>query len=155
MNDGNGLAEALLGLEAMMVLEVAETPDELIVKVETTATVVGCGRCGTRAESHDQDPVDIRDLACFGRPVRLRVSKRRWRCPELDCETKTLTEQHAELPARHLLTHRAGFEAARQVGELARPVSQVADEYGVCWDTVVTAVKFHGEPLVDDPDRVG
>ena len=41
------------------------------------------------------------------------------------------------------------------VGELARPVSQVADEFGVCWDTVMTAVRIHGTPLVDDPNRVG
>jgi hypothetical protein len=52
------------------------------------------------------------------------------------------------------MTYRAGFEAARQVGELARPVSQVADEYGVCWETVMAAVKTHGTSLVD-PERVG
>src|SRR5581483_2772060 len=42
-----------------------------------------------------------------------------------------------------------------QVGELARPVSSVADEFGVCWWTVMNAVVEHGAPLVDDPDRVG
>jgi hypothetical protein len=47
------------------------------------------------------------------------------------------------------------FEAARQVGELARPVSRVAEEYGVCWDTIMAAVVVHGTPLVEDPGRVG
>jgi len=155
MSDGNGLAEAMLGLDGFRILEVSETLDELTIEVETMATVVGCVRCGTRAESHDRDPVDIRDLSCFGRPVRLRVLKRRWRCPERDCGAKTWTEIHPALPPRHVMTHRAGFEAARQVGELARPVSRVADEYGVCWETVMAAVKTHGTPLVDDPDRVG
>lgn len=155
MNDGNGLAEAMLGLDGFRILEVSETPDELTITVETTTAVEGCGQCGIRAEAHDRDPVDIRDLACFGRPVRLRVLKRRWRCPEPDCEAKTWTEIHPGLPSRHVMTYRAGFEAARQVGELARPVSQIADEFGVCWDTVMAAVRFHGEPLVDDPDRVG
>lgn len=155
MSDGNGLAEAMLGLDGFRVLELTETPEELVITVETTTVITGCGRCGTRAESHDRDPVDVRDLACFGRPVRLRVWKRRWRCPELDCDVKTRTEQHPELPPRHVMTRRAGFEAARQVGDLARPVDGVADEYGVCWDTVMAAVKLHGEPLVDDPDRVG
>ena len=37
----------------------------------------------------------------------------------------------------------------------ARPVAQLADELGVCWHTVMTAVREHGQPLVDDPDRVG
>jgi transposase len=155
MSDGNGLAEAMLGLDGFGILGVVETSDELVITVESTATVVGCGSCGTRAVSHDRDPVDIRDLSCFGRPVRLRVLKRRWRCPDPVCEAKTWTEHHPGLPSRHVMTRRAGFEAARQVGELARPVSGVADEFGVCWDTVMTAVKFHGEPLVDDPRRVG
>src|SRR5690606_13413899 len=85
----------------------------------------------------------------------LRVLKRRWRCVEAGCAAKTWTETHPALPPRMVMTHRAGFEAARQVGELARPVSQVADEFGVCWDTVMAAVVSHGTPLVDDPDRVG
>lgn len=155
MSDGNGLAEAMLGLDGFRILEVIEGPDELVIAVETTVVVVGCRRCGSRAEAHDRRPVDIRDLACFGRPVRLRVLKRRWRCPEPDCETKTWTESHPGLPPRHVMTYRAGFEAARQVGELARPVSRVADEFGVCWETVMTAVTTHGTPLVEDPDRVG
>jgi transposase len=54
-----------------------------------------------------------------------------------------------------VITRRAGMEACRQVGELARPVSQVAAEFGVCWWTVMNAVTEHGTPLVDDPDRVG
>lgn len=55
-----------------------------------------------------------------------------------------------------VLTRRtAGAEACRRVGELARPVSQVAVEFGVCWETVMNAVVEHGTPLVDDPNRVG
>lgn len=155
MSDGNGLAEKLLGLGGLRILEVIETPDELTVTVESTAAIEGCRQCGTRAQAHDRRPVEVRDLACFGRPVRLVVLKRRWRCVEADCEAKTWTETHAGFPSRQVMTHRAGFEAARQVGELARPVSQVADEFGVCWDTVMAAVVAHGTPLVDDPARVG
>ena len=81
MSDGIGLAEALLGLDGFRVLEVFETPGELIVEVETIADVVGCTRCGVRAEAQDRKPVAIRDLACFGRPARLVWRKRRWRCP--------------------------------------------------------------------------
>jgi hypothetical protein len=59
------------------------------------------------------------------------------------------------VPSRALLTSRAGVEACRQVGELARPVSGVADELGVCWWTLMHAVERHGRPLVDNPARVG
>ena len=53
------------------------------------------------------------------------------------------------------MTLRAGAEATRQVGELRRSVASVADEYGVAWDTVWSAISHHGRPLVDDPHRVG
>jgi hypothetical protein len=57
VSDGIGLAEALLGLEGFRVLEVTETPDELTVTIETDAELVGCSRCGVRAEAHDRMPI--------------------------------------------------------------------------------------------------
>lgn len=155
MSDGTGLAEALLGLDGFRVLEVSETPDEVTVVIETTVETTGCLACGTRAAPHERMPVALRDLACFGRPTRLVWRKRRWRCVEADCDTKTWTETVEHVSARAVLTRRAGMELCRQVGENARPVSQLADEHGVCWWTVMAAVIEHGTPLVEDPDRVG
>ncbi len=155
MVDGNGLAEKLLGLDGFRVLEVVEGPDELVVTIETTTLVTGCGVCGTRAVAHERMPIAIRDLACFGRAVRLVWRKRRWRCPERDCAAKTWTEHSDHVDAQVVLTRRAGAEACRQVGENARPVSSVAEEMGVCWWTVMNAVVEHGTRLVDDPRRVG
>lgn len=43
MCDGTGLAEALLALEGLKVLDVVPA-GELTVEAETTAVVVGCGR---------------------------------------------------------------------------------------------------------------
>jgi transposase len=155
MVDGIGLAEKLLGLSGFRVLEVTETPGEVVVEVESTVTVVGCGECGTRAVAHERRLVPVRDLTCFGRAARLVWRKRRWRCPERECAAKTWTEVSEHLDAQVVLTRRAGAEACRQVGELARPVSKVAEELGVCWSTVMNAVIEHGTPLVDDPARVG
>ncbi len=133
MTDGNGLAEALLGLDGFRVLEVTEDPAELVVVVETEAQVVGCRSCGVRAQPQDRMRIDIRDLTCFGRPARLVWIKRRWRCVEVDCDAKTWTEGSEHVDAQAVLTRRAGAEACRQVGEEARPVSRVAAELGVCW----------------------
>ena len=155
MNDGIGLAEALLGLDGFRVLAVDENVAELVVTVETTADFTGCWGCGVRAEAQDRMTVEIRDLPCFGRPVRLRWVKRRWRCPDDDCEVRTWTELSPDVDAQAVLTRRAGAEACREVGEDARPVARVARELGVCWWTVMNAVIEHGTPLVDDPDRVG
>ena len=155
MSDGTGLAEALLGLAGFRVLEVSETPAELVVVIETIVEAEGCTGCGSRAVAHERRSTAIRDLPCFGRPARLVWRKRRWRCPEAACDRKTWSETSVHLDAQVVLTRRAGAEACRQVGELARPVSQVAEEFGVCWWTVMNAVVEHGTPLVDDPDRIG
>jgi transposase len=154
MSDGIGLAEALLGLDGFRVLDVSEVPDEVTVTIETTREFVGCARCGVRAEAQDRMRVEIRDLACFGRPARLVWRKRRWRCREERCDAKTWTERSEHVDSQVVLTRRAGVEACRQVGENARPVAGLARELGVCWWTVMNAVIEHGTPLVDDPDRV-
>jgi hypothetical protein len=70
--------------------------------------------------------------------------KRRWRCREEACDAKTWTERSDHVDAQAVITRRAGMEACRQVGEHARPVSQVAAEFGVCWWTVMNAVIEHG-----------
>ncbi|MGH3629673.1 MAG: ISL3 family transposase [Sciscionella sp.] len=155
MTDGIGLAEALLGLDGFRVLEVKEKPAEVVIHVETYAEAAGCASCGTRAEAQGRMRVEIRDLACFGRPARLVWRKRRWRCADADCEAKTWTESSPHVSSRTVLTCRAGVEACRQVGMNARPVAGLARELGVCWSTVMEAVVEHGTPLVDDPGRVG
>lgn len=155
MSDASGVAEAMLGLPGFRVLGVEETAAELIIEIETRAEVVGCPECGVVATAHDRMPVDYRDLAAFGRPARLRWRKRRWRCEEPRCAARTWTETSPEFSPRCLLTRRAGLECCLQVGLNARPVAQMARELGVCWHTVMAAVAEHGEPLVDDPGRVG
>jgi transposase len=155
MSDATGVAEAMLGLPGFRVLEVEETPAEMVIRIELVAGPVGCPGCGVVARSHDRMAVEYRDLAAFGRPARLRWHKRRFRCEEPACAMRTWTESSAAFSGRCLLTDRAGRECCLQVGLNARPVAQMARELGVCWDTVMAAVREHGEPLVDDPGRVG
>jgi len=71
MDDGIAMVKRLLGLPGMNVLEVIEGDNELVIKVETTATVGWCPTCGVRAQPQDRTTRSVRDLSCFGRAVRL------------------------------------------------------------------------------------
>ena len=90
MDDGTGHAEKMLGLEGVRVLDVEERPGELVVTAETTRTRGYCPSCRRRAKAHDRTEIQLRDLHCFGRPVRLILRKRRWRCTTKGCVKKRL-----------------------------------------------------------------
>ncbi|MFN8111113.1 MAG: ISL3 family transposase [Thermoleophilia bacterium] len=125
------------------------------MSVETFPEPVVCPACTGVAVAHERVSVEYRDLPAFGRPVRLVWRKRRYRCPHPGCDLRSWTETRDELVARCLLTRRAAIECCIQVGINARPVAQMARELGVSWHTVMDAVTEIGEPLVDDPARVG
>jgi transposase len=149
--------ELLLGLERVRVLEVARDSQGMLrVVIETTDELTACGACGVRAIVKDRDPVTFADLPAFGSPVRLVWVKRRWSCPELACRAATWTEQRPDIaPARAALTTRAGLWATREVGAEVHTVAYIARQLGIGWHTVMDAVAFWGQPLIDDPDRVG
>ncbi|MGH9043739.1 MAG: transposase family protein, partial [Acidimicrobiales bacterium] len=153
MDDRSGDAIALLGMAHMVVLSTTEETGELYVSVETTADVAGCPTCGVRAVGHGRSVTQVRDLPAGGRPVRLVVRKRRWRCPDPDCPRRTFTETVPSIEGS--LTTRAAKEICRRVGQEGHAVAQVARDFGVSWSTAMTCVRRHGEPLVDDPGRVG
>ena len=155
VTDGSSWVNRMIRLPGMTVLDVVDGDDELVITVESTADRVFCRGCGERAEAQDRTPRSVRDLACFGQPVRLVIRQRRWRCRRGWCEHKTWTEDLEQLCDTAVLTRRAGAEACRQVGQQARPVAAVAREFGVCWWTVMNATIEHGTPLADAPDRVG
>lgn len=146
-------AVALVGMDGFELLAAAEIGGELHQLVQTTATVVGCPECGTRARSKGRRKVRIRDLPAGGRRVVVVWSKRIWRCPDGDCEVATWTEQTEAIRRRASLTERARVEACRQVGEQNRSVACVARDLGVGWSTIMAAVEHYGRPLVDDPNR--
>ena len=148
-------AAAVLGLEGFVLLAAVEVDGELHQLVETDAAVVGCSGCGTRALSKGRRRTKVRDLSCGGRPVVLVWSKRLWRCGDADCDVKTWSEASPLIAARASLTERARAEACRQVGRDNHAVAEVGRSLGVGWWTVMNAVRDYGEPLVDDPDRIG
>jgi transposase len=153
MGDRSSDASALLGVEGFVVLSQGEEDGEVWVLVETTATVAGCPSCGVKATGHGRSVVQVRDLPAGGRPVRLVWRKRRWLCTASGCDAKSFTEQTPAI--EESFTRRAAREICRRVGEDGHAVAQVARDFGVGWACAMACVRRHGEPLVDDPGRIG
>jgi transposase len=147
-------ASRLLDLDGFQVLAAQVVGGEWQLKVQTVATVIGCGGCGVRATPHGRRMVRVRDLPIGGRPVVLAWRKRIWRCREPSCRVRTWTERAGAIRPRAVLTERARAEACRRVGKDAHAVAAVARDLGVGWATVMRAVAEHGQPLVDDPARL-
>ncbi|MCB1028332.1 MAG: ISL3 family transposase, partial [Microthrixaceae bacterium] len=126
------------------------------IHVETTATTAFCAGCGSLAWSKDRPVVELVDLPCFGRPVRLVWRKRRWRCPHTWCRVGSWTEHAPTIaPARSAMTDRAGRWATAQVGRDGRSVAGVARDLGCDWHTIMDVVTAYGTPLIEDPNRIG
>jgi transposase len=147
--------DVVLGLDGFVVRAAEEVDGELWLAVERTAGVVGCSGCGTRARSKGRSRTFVRDMACGGRPVRLVWRKRRWSCPDADCDVKTWTEQSEVVRRRAGLTERARVDICTRVGRDAASVLALAREYGVAWSTAMAAVAAVGTPIVDAPSRIG
>lgn len=146
-------ATALLGMAGFVLVTVAMVDGELHQVVETTASVVGCPACGTRATSKGRRYTKVRDMACAGRATVVIWAKRLWRCDDPDCDNKSWSEQAGAIAPRASLTRRARVDICVQVGRDGRSVAALARHYGVGWATAMAAVVEHGQPLVDDAAR--
>lgn len=154
MCDVTGIGEVMLGLDGYTISSAEITAgDELVLTIESTVTVAACAGCGVRAVAQDRVTSTFRDLECFGRPVVLMVDRRRWRCPDPDCDAKTWTETDEQLPSKHVLSRRAGVDIAIRVGRDGQSTDSQAKRFAVAWDTAWSQVESYGRPLVDDPDR--
>jgi transposase len=127
---------------------------ELWLYVETTADIVGCSECGTRAIGHGRARTAVRDLPISGRPTVLMWSKRRWRCPDPDCGVNTWSETTEAIAARAVLTERARRRLAEMVNVDGDSIAGAAGEFGVGWHTANQAVAEYTDPHIDDPDRL-
>jgi transposase len=127
---------------------------ELWLRVETTTDVVGCPGCGTRAVGHGRSTTVVRDLPISDRPVVLAWWKRRWLCPDPDCDINTWTETSPEIAARAVLTERARRRIARMVDVEGDSIAGAAVAFGVGWHAANRAVADYTDPEIDRDDRL-
>ena len=143
------------GAPGFEVLGVVDAGGELVVEVQTTATMVGCSGCGTRARAKDRRWVTLRDAPVGDVAVKVRWRKRIWACPEPACVAKTWTEKSELAGSRRVLTNRAEVWATNRVARVEGTPASIARGFGVSWSTVWAAVCRVGGARTDDPARVG
>jgi len=155
--DPTRMCELLVGLPDVNVLAVLDALGEpLRVVIETREPRPRCAGCGGPVLIKDRPPVELVDLAVFGRRARLVWRKHRWCCPDPGCPVGSWTGEDLSIAAPRLgVTDRAGRWVTEQVGRYGRTVNEMAVELGCDWHTVNDTVIAYGAPLVNDPDRIG
>lgn len=147
--------DLLVGLKGLHVVRVDRDDGEgLVVMVESALAPAGCLSCGVIAHSHGRRVVELVDVRCFGRPVRIRWLKRRWFCPEPACAVGTFTEQDERLARpRALLTVRACWWAIDQIRGEHASVAGIARQLGTSWRTVWRSIQPLLEAMAADESR--
>ncbi|MDF1595101.1 MAG: transposase [Acidimicrobiia bacterium] len=154
MIQGSRGATVLVGMPGFVVGAQQLVDGELWLFVETVTDVVGCVGCGTRATGHGRSRTLVRDLPISGTPTVLAWSKRRFRCPDPDCEVATWSETTSEILPRAALTERARRRIAEMVNVDGDSIAAAAAAFGVGWHTAHQATAVFTDPAVDDPDRL-
>lgn len=155
--DPTRMCELLVGLPDVNVLAVVDVAGEpLRVHVEAREPRPACPSCAGEVVIKDRPPVELVDLAVFGRRARLIWRKHRWSCPSVSCPTRSWTGEHPAIAAPRLgMTDRAGRWVTEQVGRHGRTVNEIALELGCDWHTINDTVVAYGTALIEDPNRIG
>jgi len=151
---GSRGATVLVGMPGFVVGATELVDGELWLRVETTADLVGCSGCGTRAVGHGRHVTLVRDLPISGRPTVLVWVKRRWRCPDPACDVKTWSETTTEIAPRAVMTERARQRLADMVNIDGDSIAQAAGIFGVGWHAANQAVADYTDPEICDEDRL-
>lgn len=152
--NGSQDATALVGLPGFVVGVQQLVDGEWWLYVETTADVVGCGSCGSRAVGHGRARTAVRDLPIAGRATVLVFARRRWRCRDADCPVGTWCERTDAIGLRASLTERARQRLAAMVNIDGDSIAAAAAEFGVGWHTANAAVADYTDPAIADPGRL-
>ena len=114
-----------------------------------------CPDCGIASDSVKERTVTSpRDIRYGDDPTVLRWNKTRYRCRNDTCSRASFTEAIEQVPPRRRTTSRLRTQIAREIGDAARSVVEVADGAEVSWPTAHAAFVAHAETVLGDPAPV-
>lgn len=102
-SDGWGRRRSrLYTLTGVAIERIAEEGEQVVVEAVPTASAGGCPGCGqVSARVHRRYARALVDLPAYGRPVRVRLTVRRFRCANIACDRRTFAEQVPGVTRRH------------------------------------------------------
>jgi transposase len=122
----------LLGLPSIASVSSEENAGRLIVTARVVEQPLSCPACGrTPCYKHDSRDQEYADAPIRGMPVRIRITRRRYRCP--DC-TKTFFEPLAGFSAKREMTRRLVYLIGRK--SLIHSFADVAREMALDVQTI-------------------
>ena len=141
--------DLLVDLPGLHVIGVEhDTAGRVVVTVESSPGPIGCPACAVVATGHGRDVVTLVDAPCFGRPVRIRWRKRRWRCLEPSCSRTVFVEKDDRVAApRAKLTTRACWWAITQIRREHASINGIR--------RLREVLPLLGEPVGDDGELDG
>ena len=154
-DDPFSMLELLIGLPNVRVLSVDRVGEVLEIHLETAEPNRFCKVCGMAGVVKDRPLSRYADLPFGGQQAVLVWHKYRWSCP--GGSDGSWTEERGDIATRYssAMTWRAAVWATINVGRYVRPVSQVAAELGVAWNTLMDTVTAVGAIMIDHADRIG
>ncbi|HEV2638813.1 MAG TPA: ISL3 family transposase, partial [Actinocrinis sp.] len=160
MHIGQGIELLLPHLASARVESVQVEESAVVFTVVSDLSAVRCPACGTAsARTHGGYRRRLADLPIGGRPVRIEVSMRRFRCDEPACGAVTFAEQIPGLtaPFTRRTTGLTGQLAAIGLALAGRAGSRLAAKLGMpaCRDTLIRLVRALPEPQFATPTVIG
>ena len=147
----------LLGLEGLGVRGVVPHADRtrVVELITIDPNAARCPDCGIASDSVKERTVTSpRDIRYGEDPIVLRWNKTRYRCRNDTCSRASFTEAIEQVPPRRRTTTRLRTQIAREIGDAARSVVEVADGAGVSWPTAHAAFVAHAETVLGNPAPV-
>jgi transposase len=145
---------ALFGVDGLQVIDAEAGPDGVVTvwAVTDRPGAAACPDCGTvSSRPHELAVTRPRDVRRGLDRLDVRWLKRRWKCPEEDCERKTFTESLPAVPPRCRITARLRDLAGHEVAERGITPAEAARGCGISWPTVHDAFAAAADRVLEAP----
>ena len=144
----------------LSVVGVEPVADQLVVRVALRPAPTHCPGCQTPSRRHHgRYERTLADLPWQGRPVRLRLQLRRFRCPNPPCPRRTFGENVADVVRSHARRSERLRDLQRHLGLAlgVEPAARLARrlEMPVSGDTLLRLVRAAPLPVRPEPRVVG